>query len=61
MFIAMIDLSRTCDSTASLVYIALVMFMIYTWIERKLKVSISPTIQKPYLGTFVLWLDLLML
>jgi hypothetical protein len=30
LFIAMIDLSRTCDSTASLICYALVMFMIYS-------------------------------
>jgi hypothetical protein len=44
----MIDLSRTCDSTASLFYNALVIFMIYPWIKIKLKVLIFPTIQKPY-------------
>jgi hypothetical protein len=43
MFIAMIDLSRTCHSI-----VALVMFMIYSWIKIKLKVLIFPTIQKPY-------------
>jgi hypothetical protein len=48
LFIAMIDLSRTCDSTASLFYNALVIFMIYPWIKIKLKVLIFPTIQKPY-------------
>jgi hypothetical protein len=43
----MIDLSRTCDSTASLFCNALVMFMIYHWIKIKLKVLIFSTIQKP--------------
>jgi hypothetical protein len=33
MFIAVIDLSRTCDTTAILIYNALVMFMIYPWIK----------------------------
>jgi hypothetical protein len=40
LFIAMIDLSRTCDTTASLICYALVMFMIYPWIKIKLKVLI---------------------
>jgi hypothetical protein len=44
----MINLSRTCDSPASLIYNTLVMFMIYPWIKIKLKVLIFPTIQKPY-------------
>jgi hypothetical protein len=30
LFIAMIDLSRNCDSTASLICYGLVMFMIYS-------------------------------
>jgi hypothetical protein len=47
LFIAMTDLSRTCDSTASLICYALVMFIIYSWIKIKLKVLIYPTIQKP--------------
>jgi hypothetical protein len=29
LFIIVIDLSRTCDTTSSLIYNALVMFMIY--------------------------------
>jgi hypothetical protein len=48
LFIAVIDLSRTCDSIATLIYNALVMFMIYSWIKIKLKVLIYPTIQKYY-------------
>jgi hypothetical protein len=48
LFITMIDLSRTCDSTATIICNALVMFMIYPWIKIKLKVLIFPTIQKPY-------------
>jgi hypothetical protein len=44
----MIDLSRTCDTTASLIYYALVMFMIYPWIKIKLKMLIFSSIQKPY-------------
>jgi hypothetical protein len=39
----MIDLSRSCDSTAILICNALVMFMIYHWIKIKLKVLIFPT------------------
>jgi hypothetical protein len=46
MFIIVINLSRTCDSIATLIYNALVMFMIYSWIKIKLKVLIFPTIQK---------------
>jgi hypothetical protein len=48
LFNAMIDLSRTCDTTASLIYYALVMFMIYPWIKIKLKMLIFSSIQKPY-------------
>jgi hypothetical protein len=48
LFIAMIYLSRTCDSTAILICSALVMFMIYPWIKIKLKVLIFSTIQKSY-------------
>jgi hypothetical protein len=44
LFITVIDLSRTCDSTASLICYVLVMFMIYPWIKIKLKVVIFPTI-----------------
>jgi hypothetical protein len=47
LLIAMIDLSKTCDSTATLICNALVMFMIYSLIKTKLKVLIFPTIQKP--------------
>jgi hypothetical protein len=43
LFIAMIDISKT-----SLIYYALVMFMIYSWIKIKLKVliylSVSPSL-----------------
>jgi hypothetical protein len=53
LLIAMIDLSRTYDSTASLIYNALLMFMIYSWIKIKLKVLIFPTIQKPYCRHFI--------
>jgi hypothetical protein len=52
LFIAMIDLSRTCDATASLICYALVIFMIYPWIKIKLKVLIFSTIQKPYCSHF---------
>jgi hypothetical protein len=44
LFITMIDLFRTCDSTASLFCNALVMFMIYPWIKIKLKVIIFLTV-----------------
>jgi hypothetical protein len=37
LFIAMIDLSRICDSTVSLIYNVLLIFMIYSWIKIKLK------------------------
>jgi hypothetical protein len=52
LFIGMIDLSRTCGTAATLIYNALVMFMIYPWIKIKLKVLIYPTIQKPYCRHF---------
>jgi hypothetical protein len=52
MLIAMIDLYRTCDSTAVLICKSLVMFMSYSWIKVKLKVLIFPTIQKPYYRYF---------
>jgi hypothetical protein len=45
LFIAMIYLSRTYDSTASLICFALLTFMIYPWIKIKLKVLIFPTYQ----------------
>jgi hypothetical protein len=54
MFIAMIDLFRTGGTIASLICYALVMFMIYPQIKIKLKVLISPTIQKPYCRHFSL-------
>jgi hypothetical protein len=44
LFIAMIDLSRTCGTVASLICYTLVMFMIYPWINIKLKVLIFPTL-----------------
>jgi hypothetical protein len=53
LFIAMIDLCRTCGTTASLICYALVMFMIYPWIKIKLKVLIFSTIQKPYCRHFI--------
>jgi hypothetical protein len=34
LFIAMIDLCRTCDNTATLIYNVLVMFMIYSFFEK---------------------------
>jgi hypothetical protein len=40
LFIAMIDLSRTCGSTASLICNALLIFMIHSLIKIKLKVLI---------------------
>jgi hypothetical protein len=43
MFIAMIDLSRTFGTAASLICYVLVIFMIYPWIKIKLKVLIFPT------------------
>jgi hypothetical protein len=52
LFIAIIDLSRTCGSTASLICTVLVMFIIYPWIKIKLKVLIFPTFQKPYCRHF---------
>jgi hypothetical protein len=44
LFIIVIDLFRTCDSTAILIYNALIMFINYPWIKIKLKVLIFPTI-----------------
>jgi hypothetical protein len=57
----MIDLSRTCGNTASLIRNALLMFMIFSWIKIKLKVLIFSTIKNLIVATLVLWLDLLML
>jgi hypothetical protein len=37
IFIVMIDLCRTCGSTASLICNELVMFMIYSWIKINIK------------------------
>jgi hypothetical protein len=39
----MIGLSKTYDSTANLIYIVLVMYMIYLWIKIKLKILNFPT------------------
>jgi hypothetical protein len=52
LFITMIDLSRTCCSTTSLICNVLLMFMIYFWIKIKLKVLIFSTVQKPYCRHF---------
>jgi hypothetical protein len=49
LFITVIDLSRTCDNIATLIYNALIMLMIYSWIKIKLKLLIFPTI-RAYLG-----------
>jgi hypothetical protein len=43
LFIAVIDLSRSCDSIATLIRNALVVIMIYSWIKIKLKELIFPT------------------
>jgi hypothetical protein len=43
LFIAVIDLCRTCGYIATLICNALVIFMIYPWIKIKLKVLIFPT------------------
>jgi hypothetical protein len=40
LFIAMIDLSRTCETVTSLICYALAIFMIYSWIKIKPKVLI---------------------
>jgi hypothetical protein len=48
----MIDLFRTCGTATSLIYYALVMFMIYSWIKIKLKVLIYLSFQKPYFRHF---------
>jgi hypothetical protein len=52
LFIAMIDLSRTCGTATSLICYAVVMFMIYSWIKIKPKVLIYLSIQKPYCRHF---------
>jgi hypothetical protein len=52
LFIAMIDLSRTCDTATSLICYALVIFMIYSWIKIKLKMLIYLSIQKLYCRHF---------
>jgi hypothetical protein len=46
-FISIIDLSRTCGSTTSLICNALVMFIIYPWTKIILKVLIFPTPEGP--------------
>jgi hypothetical protein len=43
LFIAVIDLSKTCGIAATLICNALVIFMIYPWIKIKLKVLLFPT------------------
>jgi hypothetical protein len=40
LFIAIIDLSRTCDTATILICYVLVMFMIYSWIKIKQKMLI---------------------
>jgi hypothetical protein len=52
LFIAVIDLSRTCGTATILICYALVMFMIYSWIKIKPKVLIYLLIQKPYCRHF---------
>jgi hypothetical protein len=52
LFIAMIDLSRTCGTATSLICYALIMFIIYSWIKIKPKVLIYLSIQKPYCRHF---------
>jgi hypothetical protein len=44
LFIDVIDLHRTCDSTVILICIVLVMFMIYFLIKIKLKILIFSTV-----------------
>jgi hypothetical protein len=41
LFIVIIDLSRTCGSTPSLICNALLMFMIYSWIKKTKSANIS--------------------
>jgi hypothetical protein len=43
LFIVVIDLSKTCDSIATLICNVLVMFMIYPYIKIKLKLLIFST------------------
>jgi hypothetical protein len=43
LFIAIIDLSKTCRTASTLIYDVLVMFMIYPWIRIKLKMLIFLT------------------
>jgi hypothetical protein len=52
LFIAIIDLSRTCVTATILICYALVMFMIYSWIKIKPIVLIYLSIQKPYCRHF---------
>jgi hypothetical protein len=52
LFIVVIDLSSTFDSTIVSICNLLFMFIIYLWIKIKLKVLIFPTIQKPYFRHF---------
>jgi hypothetical protein len=44
--IVVIDLSRTCDNIVILIYNALIMLMIYSWIKIKLKVLIFSTVDR---------------
>jgi hypothetical protein len=39
-YFPMIDLSRTCDSITSLIYYALAMCKIYSWIKIKIKIKV---------------------
>jgi hypothetical protein len=43
LFIAMIDLFKTYGTVATLIYNAIVIFIIYLWIKIKLKLLIFPT------------------
>jgi hypothetical protein len=52
MFIVVIDLSCTFDSTIVSIYNLFFMFIIYFQIKIKLKVLIFSTIQKPYFRHF---------
>jgi hypothetical protein len=43
LFIAMMDLFKTYGAVATLIYNAIVIFIIYPWIKIKLKLLIFPT------------------
>jgi hypothetical protein len=45
LFIAMIDILKICDSSASLICYVLVIFIIYPWIKIKLKILIFPGVK----------------